>query len=246
MTDFPDHISAEDAGLKPHPGHELSGGDSNDERSWWRQYEYVCSCGQQFTMVMTAKNKANSRSLANWQRHVESADLPADTIVHVGTITKKRVTWKVVIFPRNYMHAAAYSGRWHYEKWIGQEGGWYDEYHWAVAADKGKSGKRILTLAKDKRGALTGAVEALTKAEAEGHEVEFVVDRDALSPPVGSPRALIAGVLDKAEEATAGTIADVEILLAEINEILSFAPILEAKRDELEKIRHDRTIGLLQ
>lgn len=167
---------------------------------------------------------------------------------------KPRTTWTVKVINVNHQSAkeyAASSSRWA-NGWGGGNHGWEQHYPFAVVVDrtspKGKKSKALKTICRNQTDALRGAQQMIDK-ESERFEVEF---EDGKAPAQGVAlihptfRNTFGELLTRTEEATQGTIQDVEDMLLEIDEVLGLVPVLQARRDEIAAVYDKRTVGLIE
>lgn len=234
-SDDPAHVPGQ---VEDHPNH-ASG-------YWYVRYKRItCSCGLTFEgAALSGGKKLNGQLLRGWRNHLESMKPLSDEVTHVGTISKPRVKWKVVVFSRAYEHADLYAnGR--FAPWLKGESYWA-HYGWAVAVDKGKRGKTTLNVCRSKQDALNSAHGTLEKGADEGFSVEFAIDKRPQPGAMPTLRGTVLELLDSAEEALQGTIVDVQVAKEQLDEMLSLIPIIQARRDEIAAAWQDRTTGLMQ
>ena len=189
----------------------------------------------------------HSRSIRQWRNHLDAENTPDDLEIHVGDVVKTRTSWKVMVIPRLHRAAQDYSaGHKRWSGWGTIDTGWYSHYGWAIVADKPRGKKTILALASSQRSAIDKAIEILDAQRDAGHSVTYAIDDQAVTLPAHvSPKNVLADLLDKADGAASGTIGDLEHALTSLDEVINLIPILRTKRDDLAKVKAQRTLGLL-
>lgn len=238
------------AGFHPgQPGHKLQAAKPYPNGYHASTYQvFDCSCGglSLSTRMVADGTAADSRSTRKFREHLDVINTPDDAVTEIGVVKKKRVTWRVVVFPRTYRDVVLYeSGR--YKDWSTNLKGWYTHYPWAIGLDKGKSGKVIAGTFQSRNQAIAKAMEILDKNIDAGFEVTYEFDRQTPAAAVltTSPRDTITKLLDNADVALGGTIGDLESVLEQFSELLSLVPLMQIKHDELLAAKEERTLGLL-
>jgi hypothetical protein len=237
---WPATVDPHAIGCDTSPGHTLTCTSQHSYAKYY--YTFVCSCGMQFSGRMTQQGRMGTSFVRSWKQHIE-ADNDGTELTHIGTIKKKRVTWKVVIFNRNYPSAGLYdNGR--YVDWV-TGGRWYAAYPWAVAVDKMGKGRRILAITKTKKDAIEKALQEIENGEAQGFEVEVVIETNHLTTATPTITAQLASLLDEANDSLTGDIASLSESIQRIDEVTSLLFILDHKKSELKEAYEKRTTGLI-
>lgn len=219
--------------------------------------ETACKCGFTFRGRLTKSGKGSTYSISAFRNHLQEMTADPDEENLIGKFEKTHLTFMLKVIHRNHpivAEAAEYSKPFFKKNWLAADASSYWQQHgWTILIERfSKKGTKLKVpfklagVYRSREYAISKAIDYLNKQAEKG----FTVDHSLSSIPtqvLPSFGNTLSNMLTLADDAMAGgELADVVAAIEDLDSAISFFDVIKSRREELARIKQQRTVGLLK